>query len=235
LFNVLHTSLQIVAVSESTKTHVMHTMRMHSKRIHVLGNSIEDKPILDKQVCRERLKVDENTFVFGFVGRLVPIKQVDIILNACAIIKSEISFVCLIGGSGPEEASLKTLAHNLGVADRCLFLGVINDVHGFISACDVLLMSSRSESAGMVIIEAFRAGVPVISNHIEGPAEIIGRNGGGITYQPCSAEQLAKAMLQLMRDVSLREKLGREGRQNFEAYYRIEDYARKLRALYVTF
>jgi glycosyltransferase involved in cell wall biosynthesis len=213
----------------------MNAMRMHSKRIHVLGNSIEDKPILDKQVCRERLKVDKNTFVFGFVGRLVPIKQVDIILKACAIIKSKISFICLIGGSGPEEASLKTLAHNLEVADRCRFLGQISDVHGFISACDVLLLSSRSESAGMVIIEAFRAGVPVISNHIEGPAEIIGRIGGGITYQPSSAEQLAKAMLHLVQDAGLREKLGREGRQNFEAYYRIEDYARKLRALYVTF
>ena len=126
-------------------------------------------------VTRRPFDVPFDSFVLG-LGRLVPKKGFDLLLRAFAGVTTDAGLV--IAGRGPEQQPLQELAVKLGIGDRVCFPGVLDraQVTWAMSNARVFVMPSRVEPFGIVALEAWQAGVPLLATSHGGPAEFV-RNG----------------------------------------------------------
>lgn len=154
----------------------------------------------------------DKTFIS--VGRLAAQKAQDRLLRAFALVYAEDSEArLLILGGGEDEAMLKALAGELGLAEAVTFLGFVHNPFYYMKRCRAFVLSSEYEGFGNVIIEAFACGIPVISTDCRsGPREIIApdtpidRTATEVEWAeygvltPLSHEHLALAMTRMLQD-----------------------------------
>lgn len=158
--------------------------------------------------ARRRLNLPESAEVVGTAGRLVPVKRLDIFLQAARWLtnaRPETRFV--IAGSGPEEARLRELAASLGIADRVLFAGHRDDVHDVLRAMDIFVISSDHEGLPMVLLEAMALGVPVVARAVGGVPEVIEDGKSGLLVASADPEALALRCAALFADADEREQV----------------------------
>lgn len=111
--------------------------------------------------------------IIGTMGRFVHKKGFDSFIHALA--KLDAPFTALIGGLGEEELALKSLVLKLGLEEKVKFIGWVKNKEDFFDQIDIFCLPSRSEPFGIVLLEAFAHGVPVVSSMNEG-ASVIARN-----------------------------------------------------------
>jgi glycosyltransferase involved in cell wall biosynthesis len=163
------------------------------------------------------------------VGRLVPFKGFDYLIDACAeLARRNLDFTCEIVGDGPEHARLQDKIDNQQLKSRVVLVGSLprEAVFEKMRASDIFSLASVVDHNGAsdvfptVILEAMAAGRPVISTEIAGIPESVVGGETGLLVPPGNSHALAEALAQLIVDLALREKLGQAGRarveQNFE-------------------
>lgn len=143
----------------------------------LLRNSVDIKSIqesvreLDKTALRKKYNLPENAVLIGSVGRLHPVKNFDGLLKIFVEYKKKNTNSCLvIAGEGQEKQHLLSLASSLGVAESVFLIGNIplNEIYAFYKALDIFVMTSRTEAAPMVFLEAQAVGVRcVVANSID--------------------------------------------------------------------
>ena len=142
-----------------------------------------------------------------YLGRLEKDKGVDVLIKAFPAIKKEHPDIKLkIAGEGKEMNTLKTLADKLHIGHSIDFLGIIrggNKIQALRNAL-LLVCPSRSEAFGIVILEAFAAGIPVIASRVGGIPEIIEDKVNGLLAEPDNPEQLSSKIDLLLKDHELR-------------------------------
>src|SRR5262249_8108718 len=104
-----------------------------------------------------------NDVLIGSVGRLVEQKDYPTQLRALAMLAHRSPVRMVIAGGGPLERSLRMLAHELGVADRVVWLGERSDIPAILRAVDAYLIASKFEPFGVSVLEAMGAGLPIIA------------------------------------------------------------------------
>jgi glycosyltransferase involved in cell wall biosynthesis len=131
----------------------------------------------------------------GTLGRLHAEKGFDILLEAAARLRDGgRSFRLTIAGEGPAAAELKALSARLGLTDRVDFPGWVSPPERLLAELDLFVCSSRTESFGLVVIEAMAAGAPVIAADIEGPRILLAGGRYGRLVPPEAPDALARAM-----------------------------------------
>ncbi len=131
---------------------------------------------------------------FLSVGNLKPEKNQALLLRAFAALPRPDARLMLLG-SGPQEAPLRALAEQLGLAERVIFAGFQRDPAPFYAAADLFVLSSNHEGFGNVIVEALSHGLPVVSTDCPaGPAEILDGGTFGLLVPVGDAAALAEAM-----------------------------------------
>jgi glycosyltransferase involved in cell wall biosynthesis len=137
-------------------------------------------------------------FLVGFLGRLSGKKNLDLMIRALPILPEKISLD--VAGDGPERAGLRSLADQLGVADRVRWLGFVEGVAkaGFLRQIDLLVMPSDFECFGMAAAEAMVHGIPVVVTPQTGIAELVRSQGGG-EVTPATTDDLARIIGDLAR------------------------------------
>lgn len=151
---------------------------------------------------------------FLFVGRLERLKGVE---DLFAHFSGDGAADLLIVGDGTHAAALRARAAQL---PRVRFLGRVPNEQlapYYRHALGLLVPSQCFETFGIVIVEAFRQGVPVIARHIGPYPELVATSGGGVTFS--SDAELAEAMDRLRTDPALRDRLGAAGRAAFERHW----------------
>lgn len=152
-----------------------------------------------------------------FVGRLVPYKGLDVLLDAIAMVKS--SAVFRIVGVGPQLKELKLQTVRLGIAHRVEFMGRVDEfqLQSLIEGAAIFCLPSinRLEAFGVVLLEAMRAGRAVISTNIPGSG-VPTVNSSGINIPVKDPRALANAIDRLINNPKEIEKLGRIARINFK-------------------
>lgn len=144
-----------------------HLQNIGVKNVHIIPNIVTPPAVTIKR------EAPQNPPVIGAMGRLVYKKGFDLFLHALAQLKADfIPFKAIIGGTGKEESALKTLCKHLGLDNDVTFIGWVKDKAGFFDALDVFCLPSRSEPFGIVLLEAFAHGVPVVSTRNEGASHI---------------------------------------------------------------
>jgi glycosyltransferase involved in cell wall biosynthesis len=152
--------------------------------------------------------------VIGTLSRLHPIKGLDSLLKACAILKNKnINFRLLIGGDGVQKQELKEAAQKLGLTDICRFFGSITDSKEFLAKLDIFVAPSRREAFGINVCEAMAQQLPVIASSVGGLPEIIQNNKNGVLIEPDNVKQLAEAISELISNPEKRKEIGLNARQ----------------------
>jgi glycogen synthase len=150
-----------------------------------------------------------------FVGRLAPQKGVETLLEAAA----RLPRIALgIVGDGPQREALERQATALGLASRVTFTGFRphDDVPAVLAGADVLVVPSRYEELGTVLLEGMQAGVPIVASDVGGIAEAIGP--AGLLVPPGRPDALARAIDDIAHDPALAERLRTAGRERARRY-----------------
>ncbi|HEU4885892.1 MAG TPA: glycosyltransferase [Longimicrobium sp.] len=152
-------------------------------------------------------------------GRLVPQKAYPVLLRALARVRERVPARLRILGEGPLRDELGALAASLGVDGAVSFEGFRPDPAAYMAEADVFVLSSEYEGFGNVIVEAMAAGAPVVATDCPyGPGEILEGGRHGVLVPPGDPEALAAALLRVLGDPALRERLRAAGRERARAF-----------------
>lgn len=156
----------------------------------------------------------------GAVGRLVPQKGFDLLLDAFARAAPEIpGWRLIIWGEGPERAALEAQCRRLGIADRVALPGITCQPGEWIAQSDLFVLSSRFEGWGIVVGEAMAAGLPVISFDCEwGPAEMIEQGVSGMLVANGDRSKLGEAIMAMCRNPQARAEMGMAARERMQLF-----------------
>ena len=154
--------------------------------LHVLptGIPIEQFAHGDREAFRRRHQLPEQVKVALFVGRVAHEKNIGFLLEVAARCRSEQpNLRWVIAGEGPALADLKAQARRLGIADRVRFIGYLDrqrDLPDCYAAADAFVFASRTETQGLVLLEAMAAGLPVVALSAMGTRDIVEPRLGAI-------------------------------------------------------
>lgn len=160
--------------------------------------------------------------VIAFLGRLVPEKGVQVIIEALPMIReSHPGAVLAVAGRGPFEEELKKLASQHGVADHVIFIGFVDDTgrNRLLAQASVAVFPSIYEPFGIVALEAMAAGTPVLVSDTGGLAEIISHGIDGLKVPPGRPDQLARYVVELLDHPALAQRLGRKAHRKVVSRY----------------
>jgi glycosyltransferase involved in cell wall biosynthesis len=146
------------------------------------------------------------------VGRLETLKRTDLLVRAAAFLPP--SARVEIVGEGSERAALEDLARTLGLGDRLRFRGRMDDeeVRALYARCTAVFYAPYDEDYGLVTLEAFQSGKPVVTTtDAGGPLEFVRDGATGRVVEP-AAEAIGRALAELLADRALAARLGEAGR-----------------------
>ncbi len=156
------------------------------------------------------------------LGRVVEKKGFDLLLDAYAALdprhRERVDLV--LAGDGPALEGLRSLAGELGVAAHVHFVGRLDrrEVADAMGAAQALVVPSRLEPFGIVILEAWRAGTAVVATNRGGPPELITDDEDGVLVDPFDATSFAHALAALLDEPARRDGLARAGRARVGAF-----------------
>jgi glycosyltransferase involved in cell wall biosynthesis len=204
-----------------------------SSRIDVIHNGIDVGPWPSAELrhaVRQRLGVNGKTFVVGTVARLDPVKDLATLIRAFSEAAIDDALLVVVG-DGSEGEALQALAAELRVGGVVRFLGQRNDARDWLAGCDAYVNSSISEGVSLTILEAMAAALPVVATRVGGTPEVVNDECAHLVPARASGE-LAGALRSLARDPSVRERLGRAGRQRVERHFSLDRMVTDYQSVY---
>ncbi|MGE0703953.1 MAG: glycosyltransferase family 4 protein [Vicinamibacterales bacterium] len=227
---------RVVAISLSQRRDICDVYRVAPPGRTVvveLGLDLEQLLTLapDTRLRRE-LGIDGGEIVFGYVGRLVPIKNLDLLLDAFSLLVSRVPNARLVvAGDGQSRAALEQRAQALGTGGRVAFLGWRRDLDAIYAGIDVGVLSSLNEGTPVALIETMAARHPVVATAVGGVEDVVSHDRNGLVVA-LDATAMADAMERLARDSELRGRMGEAGRRDVAARYGHARLALEISRLY---
>ncbi|MFC2149774.1 GT4 family glycosyltransferase PelF [Candidatus Auribacterota bacterium] len=194
----------------------------------IISNGIEVEKF--RQIVRTP---HEGVHKIGFVGRVVPIKDVKTYIKACKGITHDLSNCefYIIGPTDEDEDYYQeciSLVDNEGMQDSIRFTGKV-DVREYYKDLDIIVLTSISEAQPLVILEAGACGIPVVSTDVGSCRELL--YGGtpddkllgksGLVTPVCSSESTARAVVAILKDKGMWNLMAENGKRRVDKYYQI--------------
>jgi len=225
----------VIVPSNVIGRHMIDDFGVHPKRIRLIARSVD----LDKFVFSPYENRPKTGFIVGMIGRITPLKGHAYFLKAIAkIIRSMPYLKVWIVGDAPESKQIyreevQTLARRLGISHCVQFLGNRKDIPQIISKLNIVVLSTVTEEAfGRVIIESQACGTPVVATRVGGVVDVVEDGVTGLLVAPKDPDAMAAAILKLLKDKALVEKLTLNARKNVEENFIIEKMSTQTLAAY---
>lgn len=210
---------------------------LYGEEFTVLNNAIDvNKYIYNPKIrtkVRKKLGIDSK-YVIGTVGKLTESKNQAFLLEIFAdYVKNNSGAILVIAGGGDQETKLKQKAHDLGIENEVVFLGMKSNIEEILQAFDIFVFTSLYEGFGMVLVEAQAAGLYCISADTVPKETQVTSN---IEYLSLSlpVKSWADAVKRIQEQKSDREILSRNAQQSIAEYgYDIFIEAKKLERIYL--
>src|SRR6185436_2996176 len=246
LFVLLLPPVRIVAVSQIAGDRLRGSLlRWFSGRVRiaVIHNAVNrEKPGStngEGKALSKELRLRAGDSRIGIIGNLTPVKgQLELLTAFGDVLKQIPNAALVIVGStmfnrdvGYQER-LVAQAKALGITNRVRFLGQRNDVPRIMRSLDLLVLNSTSEAFPLVGLEGQAYGVPVLSTRVGGVPELITHGHNGWLIPPGDQSKLTEAIVMLIKQEELRERLAANGRKHVEANFTVEKFMKSLEALY---
>ena len=181
------------------------------------------------------LEADGDSVVVGIAARLNPVKDIATLVRGFAIAHQTCPKLrLLIAGDGEQMDMLKKLSAELGVERQVCFAGWITDTDSFYHAIDINTLTSLSETFPYSLTEGARAALPTVASRVGGVPYLIEHGIHGLLFQAGDAEGLARCLVSLARDPTLREHLGQRLYQRAKADFSLESTLERQLTIYRT-
>ncbi len=199
--------------------------------IRIVSKGIADMPSLSKIPESRILYVPSNYVnlekfkpskkgMFGkptvlFVGRLVPGKSLETLLEAFGAVRREADAQLVIVGRGPEEKHLRKRASELGLSESVRFPGFVpnEELPSYYSSAELFAMPSLHEGGPRAVFEAMACGTPPVSTPVGQVPDVVEDGGSGVVLSSFEPGQMAEALSGLLKDQKRRSKMGRAARK----------------------
>ena len=199
-------SKRVIVTSNSMRWEVQNHFNLPSDKIDVIPNAIDIKKYqrnVDRQAVRRKYGIGSNDRLVLFIGRLVPHKGVEYLIQAIPfILKEHPEAKFIIVGEGWSRSYLENLATSIGCRDKIQFRGFLPDPEliELTMSADVLVVPSFYEPFGIVALEGMAAGVPVVASNAGGLAEIIEHDRTGVLVYPRDPKSIAWGVCRILSD-----------------------------------
>jgi glycosyltransferase involved in cell wall biosynthesis len=181
---------------------------------------------------RREVGAGEGDVLFTYVGRLVPIKRVDLMLRSFARARAVDPRIRLaIVGDGELRAELESLSRSLGLEKQVRFLGYRSDLERIAAGADAALLTSASEGTPVSLIEAAAAGRPAIATAVGGVPDVVVEDAG-LLVQAGDEAGLAAAIERMAADRDARKAMGQKARSHVLERFAISRLVADIDALY---
>lgn len=215
---------RIITVSHADKLLAIKYHIAPREKITVIHNGIAD-------ISSDLVAKPVNSIpVLTMVARVAPPKNFIVLLDALASIDRK--YILRIVGDGPELYHVQEHAQELGIESNIDFMGSRNDVPEILSSSDIFILSSDWEGFPISIIEAMRAGLPVIASRVGGISEAVIEGRNGYLVPRNDADALAESIKRLITDAGKRELTGQQSRQLFLENCTTETMLKKVDEVY---
>jgi glycosyltransferase involved in cell wall biosynthesis len=225
-----------IAVSNAMKVELA-KINLDQNKVFVIHNFVDlnkfDRKNIswDIQEERKKLGIPENAFVIGFAGRLSEEKGWKEFLEAGKAAAQELeNLYLLVAGDGKDKEAFLKHIKNLNLSNKVAYLGYIDNMVGFYSLIDCLIIPSTKESFGLSALEAQSMRVPIIVSAIDGLKEIV-TGQRGLEFESRDSNDLANKILLLHRDLALQSKIVAEADKTIQKYA-AKPYIQSLNTLY---
>ena len=222
---------RFVAVN-AVSHHALLAAGIESSRNALIPNGVDTslfKPPTseEKLALRARLGLGEEP-VATFVGRLIPRKQVHVLLRAWPfVLDVRPEAHLLIVGDGPQRSDLECLARDLDVAQQVTFVGECSQqaVEAYLGASDVFVLPSLSEGISNALLEAMAVGLVPVVSRVDGNTDVVVHEVSGLMVESGDADDLGRQMRRLLVDEDLRQRLQRGALRTIEERFALSRVA----------
>jgi D-inositol-3-phosphate glycosyltransferase len=246
---VLRIADKVVAATQAELAQLQWLYHADTRKVAIIppGVDISHFYPIDPEDAKAFVGIPKEDQMLLFVGRVEPLKGLDTLIHAIAIMRAEGVFsehpLCLtiIGGEphlsqldlSAEMARIQALCNEYGLGDLVTFLGQRSQVTlpYYYSAAEAVVMPSFYESFGMVALEAMACGTPVVASQVGGLAFLVQDGETGFTVPVEEPEALADRLLRLIREPGLRRQMG-EKAADLAREYAWENIAGRMLELY---
>ena len=190
-------------------------------KVRVIANGVDARFCPgDQRQMRRQLDLPGEGFIALFVGLLVPVKGLEILVEALSAWCAEKeNWTCVLVGDGPLAQELDQQAAVAGIGAHMRFVGrrSSQEIPAWMQAADVLVLPSYSEGRPNVVLEAQACGIPVVATRVGGTAELVVEEETGLLVDSGDPLQLRAALASLRDDPERRSQMGRRARAHVEA------------------
>jgi glycosyltransferase involved in cell wall biosynthesis len=216
---------KIIAVSEFDRQLALEARIVPENRLVTVYNGTPDVP------AQLRADPSRSPARLVMVARFEAQKDHATLLHALAGLKDQPWEADLIG-EGPLRASMESLAAGLGIADRIHFLGQRTDVDQILSQAQISLLITNWEGFPITILEAMRAGLPVVASSVAGNGEAISEGTTGFLVPRGDAVAVRDRVGRLLTDPGLRARMGSNGRARYQQHFTLDHFVTQTLAVY---
>ena len=231
-------SHKVIAVSYHIAEQVIDLPFAH-KKIHIIHNAVEQFEILDRRDARTTLRtrtaysISENLIWIGTIAELHTNKGLKYAIEACSTLdRTRHDFIYIIIGDGEKRAHLEQLIKDIGLERQIVLAGHIPDAKQYLSAFDIFILPSLTESLGYSILEAGEASLPVVTSRVGGIPEIIEHNVTGLLTEAKDTDAIKETLETLMHDERLRRELGERLHKKIRSEFSISKMLSETQAVY---
>ena len=232
-----HVTDAIVAVSDQVKRDLVAYGVATPGKVEVIPLGLDLAPYADSTALRgefrRELELSDTTPLVGIVGRIFPIKNHRLFLDAAVrIVATEPRARFIVVGDGVLRKAMEQHAHALGIRYSVVFAGWRRDLPRIYADLDVLVVSSDNEGTPVSAIEAMAAGRPVVATRVGGLPDLISDRKTGVLVPPRDPTALAAAVLELLRDEPFARALGQTASAAVVERFATARLLRDIQALY---
>lgn len=212
------------------------------ERVHLLPNGVCPQSLNggNPMTLRRRLHIGKDTFVFGCISRIAPEKNQLLAVEALALLRARgVDAALLLAGPVMDEAYWQKVRHRileLRLHQHCHVLPPVQlespAHHNILAALDCFLLASVKELFGLVVLEAWAAGKPVVASNVGGLPRLISDGTDGFLFESGKAPALVEALEKYRHSPQLREKHAANGLKKVLADYTWDKIAARQEAIY---
>ena len=226
----------ITCVSESSRRYTHEHTGVPLSKLVVIPNGIDpercDAPVM---AVPETWRLPGEAPVVASIGRLDEQKDPVLMLHAAAeVIREMPETVFVFAGTGPLAQACRAKARELGIAEGIRWLGWVEDIRPLLARMNLLALSSKWEGMPNVVLEAMACRKPVVATNVGGSGELIENGENGFLVEPGNAHALAERIIQLLRDRTLRAKLGNSAQARVIEHFSLAQMVEANQHLYLT-
>jgi len=192
-------------------------------KLDVIYNSVDFIDAPGSTEAGKRVKDDcgPGAKVMLTIGRLIPGKGVAGIIKLIpGLIEKVGKIVFLVAGDGPELRNLESLAESLGIRDKIRFLGRVDhdDIMGYLKASDIFVLNTEHEGLSHTVLEAMKAGIPVVTTRVGGNPETIKDGVDGLLVEFNDTDRMRDAIIKVLSDEELAKLLVENAHESLKKF-----------------